>query len=43
MVFVCGGKEYADVMTEDNKAMDRALEAIAGKAPNVKIGFVKEA
>ena len=42
MVFVCGGKEYADVMTEDNKAMDRALEAIAAKAPNVKIGFVKE-
>ena len=43
MVFVCGGKEYADVMSEDNKAMDRALEAIAAKAPGVKIGFVKEA
>ena len=42
-VFVCGGKEYADVMSEDNKAMDLALEAIAAKAPGVKIGFVKEA
>lgn len=43
MVFVCGGKEYADVMTEDNKAMDRALEVIAKKAPELQIGFVKEA
>ena len=38
MVFVSGGKEYADVLSEDEKAMDAALSAIAKAAPALKIG-----
>ena len=38
MVFVSGGKEYADIMSEDEKAMDAALAAIAQAAPALKIG-----
>ncbi len=38
MVLVCGGKEYQDVMSEDEKLMDEALAAIAANAPELPIG-----
>ena len=38
MVFVCGGKEYADVMSEDEALMDGALAAVAAAAPSLAIG-----
>lgn len=38
MVLVSGGKEYADVMTENEKALDEALAAIAQAAPGLPIG-----
>ncbi len=41
LVFVRGGKEVADAMSEDEKAMDAALAAIAERAPRLAIGFVK--
>ena len=40
LVFVRDGKEFIDVISEDEKAMDDALAAIAEKAPDVAIGFV---
>ncbi len=40
LVFVHGGKEFADVISEDEKAMDEALEQIA--AHGVPTGFVKD-
>ena len=42
LVFVREGKEFADVIGENEKAMDEALALIAVKAPNVKIGFEKK-
>lgn len=39
LVFVRDGKEFVDVISEDEKAMDDALAAIAEKAPQVAIGF----
>ena len=41
MIFVRGGKEYADVMSEDEAAMDAALARIAELSPETQIGFVK--
>ena len=41
LVFVRGGKEYADVMSEDEAAMDAALARIAELSPETQIGFVK--
>lgn len=39
LVFVCGGKEYADVISEDEGLMDRALDRIKASAPKLAIGF----
>ena len=41
LVLVVGGKEWGDVMSEDEKAMDDALAAIAQRSPATAIGFVK--
>ncbi len=41
LVFVRNGKEYADVMSENEKAMDEALARIAELSPSTLIGFVK--
>ena len=40
LVFVHGGKEFADVISEQEEAMDAALSRIGEMAPNVAIGFV---
>ena len=40
MVFVRGGKEYADVISENEKLMDQALARIAELSPATQIGFV---
>ena len=40
LVFGRDGKEFIDVISENEKAMDDALAAIAKKAPQVAIGFV---
>ena len=40
LVFVHGGKEFADYISEDEKAMDSALASIHELAPDVAIGFV---
>lgn len=42
LVFVRDGKEFADVIGENEKAMDDALALIAQNAPNLKIGFEKK-
>lgn len=42
MVFVHDGKEFADVISEKEEAMDAALECIRASAPSVAIGFVKQ-
>ncbi len=42
MVFLVDGKETADYMSEDEKAMDAALAAIHEAAPELPVGFVKE-
>lgn len=39
LVFVKDGKEFADVMSENEKAMDDALAEIA--AHGVAVGYVK--
>ena len=39
IVFVHGGKEFADVMSENEKLMDEALAAIAEAAPQIRIGI----
>ena len=39
LVFVRDGKEFIDVISEDEKAMDGALAAIAENAPDVATGF----
>lgn len=41
LVFVVDGKEYADALSENEKAMRAALEAIRSVAPNVAIGYVR--
>lgn len=41
LVLVVGGREWGDVMSEDEKAMDDALAAIARRSPSTAIGFVK--
>ena len=44
LVFVRGGKEYADVISENEALMDRALARIAERSPSTLIGFpAKEA
>lgn len=39
MVFVKDGKEFADMISENEQAMDQALACIAAKAPQVAIGL----
>ncbi len=39
LVFVHDGQEYADVMSECEKAMDDALSLIASRAPELAIGI----
>ena len=41
LILVVKGKEWGDVMSEDEKAMDDALAAIAQHSPGTAIGFVK--
>ncbi len=41
LVLVVDGKEWGDVMSEDEKAMDDALAAIAARSSATAIGFVK--
>ena len=41
LVLVVDGKEWGDIMSEDEKAMDDALAAIAQRSPSTAIGFVK--
>ena len=38
MVFVVGGKEIANFISEDEKAMDAALAAIHEAAPELPVG-----
>lgn len=42
LVLVHDGKEYADTISEDEKAMDAALARIHELAPNIAIGFERE-
>lgn len=42
MVFVRDGKEFADYICENEKAMDAALEEIGIRAPALQIGFSGE-
>ena len=41
LVFVRDGKEFTDVISEDEKAMDDALARIAARCPGMATGFVK--
>ena len=41
LILVVDGREWGDVMSEDEKAMDNALAAIAQRSPATAIGFVK--
>ena len=41
LILVVGGKEWGDIISEDEKAMDDALAAIAARSPSTAIGFVK--
>ncbi|MDO4983344.1 MAG: hypothetical protein Q4E35_07295 [Eubacteriales bacterium] len=40
-MFTAGGREICDVLSENEKAMDDALAAIARNAPTVAIGINK--
>ena len=40
LVFVSGGKEIADYMSEKGEEMDAALACIHERAPGVAVGFV---
>ena len=40
-VFLVGGREYAEYMSEDEKAMDAALARIHERAPELPVGFEK--
>ena len=42
MVFVKDGKEFADYICENEKAMDDALKEIGIRAPALRIGFSGE-
>ena len=42
LVFLVDGKEIADNLSEDEKAMDAALAKIHELAPEVPVGVVKE-
>ena len=39
LVLVANGKEYSDVMSEDEKLMDDALACIAANAPGLPVGL----
>lgn len=41
LVLVVKGREWCDILSEDEKAMDAALAAIAARSPGTAIGFVK--
>lgn len=41
LVLVVDGKEYSEVLSENEQAMRDALKAISAAAPNVAIGYVK--
>ncbi len=41
MVFLVDGREIADNMSEDEKAMDAALARIHERAPELPVGFEK--
>ena len=41
LVLVVNGREWGDVMSEDEQAMDEALAAIAQRSPSTAIGYVK--
>lgn len=41
LILVVDGKEWGDIMSEDEKAMDEALAEIARRSPATAIGFVK--
>ena len=43
LVLVSGGKEYSDVMSEDEKLMDDALACIAANAPGLPVGVPAKA
>ena len=41
LILVVGGKEWGDIMSENETAMDDALAVIARRSPATAIGFVK--
>lgn len=41
LVFVVGGKEYTDYLSENEGAMRSALEDISAAAPGVAIGYAR--
>lgn len=41
LVLVADGKEYTEILSENEQSMRDALEAIRAAAPNVAIGYVK--
>lgn len=41
LVLVADGKEFAEILSEQEQAMRDALAAIQAAAPNVAIGYVK--
>lgn len=41
LILVAAGREWGNIMSEDEKAMDDALAAIAQRSPATAIGFVK--
>ena len=41
LMFIKDGKEYGNIMSENESAMDRALAAISEKAPQIAIGYQK--
>ena len=41
LVLVVNGKEWGDIMSEDEHAMDEALAEIARRSPATAIGFIK--
>lgn len=40
IVFVRDGREFIDYISEDEKLVDRVLEAIAAAAPGIAVGYV---
>ena len=41
LVLVVDGKEWGEILSEDEKAMDEALAEISRRSPATAIGFVK--